>query len=107
MSCTVSCTVRAATGAPREQSVPGRGAGLWCTSPHSPVLSVAHPVFARIMSLPLPTNPVELSALRRRARRLVDTVSDLIRHGQHSYAAFRARAEATIVRPGQGVGPLC
>ena len=46
------------------------------------------------MSLPVPTNPLELSALRRRARRLVDTVSDLVRHGPHTYAAFQARVHA-------------
>ena len=47
------------------------------------------------MSPPLvPTNPTELSALHRRARRLVDAVSDLITHGQHSYASFQARVEA-------------
>ena len=46
------------------------------------------------MSLPVPTNPVELSAFRRRARRLVDTVSDLVRHGPHTYAAFQARVDA-------------
>ena len=46
------------------------------------------------MSLPVPTNPVELSAFRRRARRLVDTVCDLIRHGPHTYAAFQARPDA-------------
>ena len=48
------------------------------------------------MSLPLPTNPAELSALRRRARRLVVTVSDLIRHGQHTCAAFQARVDADL-----------
>ena len=46
------------------------------------------------MSLPVPTDPVELSGFRRRARRLVDTVSDLIRHGPHTYAAFPARVNA-------------
>ena len=46
------------------------------------------------MSLPVPTNPVELSAFRRRAWRLVDTVSDLVRHGPHTYAAFQARVDA-------------
>ena len=46
------------------------------------------------MWLPVPTNPVELSALRRRARRLVDTVSDLIRHGPHISAPFQARMDA-------------
>ena len=46
------------------------------------------------MSLPVPTNPVESSAFRRRARRLVDTVSDLVRHGPHTYAAFQARVDA-------------
>ena len=46
------------------------------------------------MSLPVPTNPVELSAFRRRARRLVDTVSDLVRHGPHTYAGFQARVDA-------------
>ena len=46
------------------------------------------------MSLPVPTNPVELSAFRRRARRLVDTVCDLVRHGPHTYAAFQARVDA-------------
>ena len=46
------------------------------------------------MSLSVPTNPAELSAFRRRARRLVDTVSDLVRHGPHRYAAFQARVDA-------------
>ena len=46
------------------------------------------------MSLPAPTDPVELSAFRRRARHLVDTVSDLVRHGPHTYAAFQARVDA-------------
>ena len=46
------------------------------------------------MSLPVPTNPAELSAFRRRARRLVDTMSDLVRHGPHTYAAFQARVDA-------------
>ena len=46
------------------------------------------------MSLSVPTNPAELSALRRRARRQVDTVSDLVRHGPHTYAAFQARVDA-------------
>ena len=50
------------------------------------------------MSLPFPTHPVELSGFRRRARRLVDTVSDLVRHGPHTYAAFQARVDAD--RPG-------
>ena len=46
------------------------------------------------MSLPVPTNPVELLDFRRRARRLVDVVSDLVRHGPHRYAAFQARVYA-------------
>ena len=46
------------------------------------------------MSLSVPTNPAELPAFRRRARRLVDTVSDLVRYGPHMYAAFQARADA-------------
>ena len=46
------------------------------------------------MSLSVPTNPAELPAFRRRARRLVDTVSDLVRHGPHTYAAFQVRVEA-------------
>ena len=46
------------------------------------------------MSLSVPTNPAELPAFRRRARRLVDTVSDLVRHGPHTYAAFQARVDA-------------
>ena len=46
------------------------------------------------MSLPVPTNPVELSAFRRRARRLVHTVSDLVRHGLHTCAAFQAHVDA-------------
>ena len=46
------------------------------------------------MSLPVPTNPVELSAFRRRAPCLVDTVSDLVRHRPHTYAAFQARVDA-------------
>ena len=46
------------------------------------------------MSPPVSTNPVELSAFRRRARRLVDTVSDLVTHGPHTYAAFQARVDA-------------
>ena len=46
------------------------------------------------MSLSVPTNPAELPAFRRRARRLVDTVSDLVRHGPHTYAAFEARVDA-------------
>ena len=46
------------------------------------------------MSLPVPTNPVELSAFRRHARRLVDTVSDLVRHGPYTYAAFQARVDS-------------
>ena len=95
MSRTVSCTVHTATGTPSGQSAPDRGMRLrHPNSPHSPVLSVARPVFVRIMSLPVPTNPTEFSALRRRARRLVDTMSDLITHGQHTYAAFQARVDA-------------
>ena len=54
------------------------------------------------MSLAVPTNPVELSAFRRRARRLVDTVSDLVRHGPHTYAAFRACMDAN--RPARDNG---
>ena len=46
------------------------------------------------MSLSVPTNPAELPAFRRRARRLVDTVSDLVRHGPHTYATFQARVDA-------------
>ena len=46
------------------------------------------------MSPSVPTNPAELLAFRRRARRLVDTVSDLVRHGPHTYAAFQARVDA-------------
>ena len=46
------------------------------------------------MSLAAPTHPVELSAFRRRAGRLVDTVSDIVRHGLHTYAAFQARVDA-------------
>ena len=46
------------------------------------------------MSLSVPTNPAELSAFWRRARRLVDTVSDLVRHRPHTYAAFQARVNA-------------
>ena len=46
------------------------------------------------MSLQVPTNPVELLALWRRAQRLVDTVSDLIRHGPHTYVAFQACVDA-------------
>ena len=46
------------------------------------------------MSLPVPTNPVELSAFRRRAWRLVDTVSDLVSHEPHTHAAFQARLDA-------------
>ena len=46
------------------------------------------------MSLSVPTNPAELPAFRRRARRLVDTVSDLVRYGPHTYAAFQARVDA-------------
>ena len=46
------------------------------------------------MSLLVPTNPVELSAFWRHARLLVDTVSDLVRHGPHTYAAFQARVDA-------------
>ena len=46
------------------------------------------------MSLSVPTDPAELPAFRRRARRLVDTVSDLVRHGPHTYAAFQARMDA-------------
>ena len=46
------------------------------------------------MSLPVPTNPAELSAFRRRARPLVDTVSDLMRHGPHTYPALQARVDA-------------
>ena len=46
------------------------------------------------MSLSVPTNPAELPAFRRRARRLVDTVSDLVRCGPHTYAAFQARVDA-------------
>ena len=95
VSCTVSCSLRAATSTQGEQPVSGRGAGLRYTiSPHSPVLSVAHVVFVRIMSRPVPTNPADVSALRRRACRPVDTVSYLITHGQHSYAAFQARVKA-------------
>ena len=37
---------------------------------------------------------MELSAFRRRARRLVDTVSHLIKHGPQTYAAFQARVDA-------------
>ena len=52
----------------------------------------AHPTLVSIMSLPpVPTDPTELSALQQRARRLLGTVSDLIKHGQHSYVAFEAR----------------
>ena len=46
------------------------------------------------MSLSVPTNPAELSAFRRRARHVVDTVSYLVRHGPHTYAAFQARVDA-------------
>ena len=46
------------------------------------------------MSLPIPTNPVELSAFRRRARRLSDTVSDPVTHRPHTYAAFHSRVDA-------------
>ena len=46
------------------------------------------------MSLSVPTNPAELPAFRRRARRLEDTVSDLVRYGPHTYAAFQARVDA-------------
>ena len=90
MSCTMWCSVRAAAGPQGERSVPSHGAGLRYTiSPQFPMLSVAHPAFVRMMSLPpVPTNPAELSPLRWRARRLVDMVSNLIRHGQHSYASF-------------------
>ena len=37
---------------------------------------------------------MELSAFRRPGPRLVDTVSDLIRHGPHTYVAFQARVDA-------------
>ena len=66
------------------------------------MLSVARPVFNSSMSLPVPTNPVELSAFRRRAWRLVDTASDLVRHGPHTYAAFQARVDAD--RPARNNG---
>ena len=46
------------------------------------------------MSLSFPTNPAELAAFWPRARRLVDTVSDLVRFGPHTYAAFQARVDA-------------
>ena len=46
------------------------------------------------MSLPVPSNPAALPAFRQRARRLVDTVSDLVRYGPHTYAAFQARVDA-------------
>ena len=46
------------------------------------------------MSLSVPTNPAELPAFRRRARRLVHTVSDLVRSWPHTYAAFQARVDA-------------
>ena len=46
------------------------------------------------MSLPVLTNPLEMSAFQRRAQRLVDTVSDLMRQGPHRYAAFQARVDA-------------
>ena len=48
------------------------------------------------MSLSVPTNPAELPAFRRRARRLVDTVSDLVRYKPHTYAAFQARVDADL-----------
>ena len=46
------------------------------------------------MSLSVPTNPAELPAFWRRAGRLLDTVSDLVRYGPHTYAAFQARVDA-------------
>ena len=54
------------------------------------------------MSLPVPTYPVELSAFQRHARRLVDTVADIIRHGPHAYVAFQARVDAN--RPARDNG---
>ena len=79
-----------------ELTVPSHGAGLrYTASPLSLMLSVAHPAFMSTMSLPpIPTNPTELSPLWRRARHLVDALSNFIRHGQQSYAAFEARVEA-------------
>ena len=106
MSRTVSCTVHADTGTPSGQSATDPGTGLQHPEyPHAPVLSPARPVLVRIMPLPVQTDPVELSTLRRRARCLVDTLSDLITHGQHTYAAFRARGRRSSGQ-GQRVGPL-
>ena len=76
VSCNVSCIMQPTahgTGHPE--------------STRSPV-SIARTVFDSQMSLPVPTNPVELSAFWRRARRLVDRVSDLVRHGPHTDAGF-------------------
>ena len=83
------CSVCATTDTQGERLVPSRGENRrYTVSPHYSMLSVAHPAFVIITSLPAPTNPAELLALRRRARRVLDTVSDLIRPWQHSYAPF-------------------
>ena len=70
--------------------------GLRCNLPPPPaLLSVACLALVSNMSLPpIPTNPVDLSTLRRPARRLVDAVFAITRHGQHGYAAFWARVDA-------------
>ena len=46
------------------------------------------------MLLSVPTNREQLPAFWRCARRLVDKVSDLVRHRPHTYAAFQARVDA-------------
>ena len=46
------------------------------------------------MLLSVPNNAAELPAFQRRARRLLDTMSDLVRQGPHTYAAFQARVDA-------------
>ena len=57
-------------------------------------MSIAHTAFVSYMSLSVLSNTAELPAFRRRVRRLVDTVSDLVRHGPHTYAAFQARVDS-------------
>ena len=64
MSCTVLCFVRAATDTHciEHVSPESRGGPAYAISPLSPMLSVAHPAFVSIMSVPrVPTNPEDFN----------------------------------------------
>ena len=62
--------------------------------PPPPLILALKPLNCIMQALPpIPTHPVELSTLKKMAHRLVDTVSNLTRHGQFSHTEFRARVD--------------